>query len=51
MGDEHTCDFEKIKVAAASVSKVNYYDSKYDTKIKRDASHFGLGATLERKRI
>ena len=48
-GDEHTVVFDAIKNAVANISKVNYYDANRDTRVKCDASHNGLGATLEQQ--
>ena len=31
------------------IAQIHYYDSKKDTRVKCDASHSGLGATLEQK--
>ena len=33
----------------ARVAQIHYYDPKKDTRAKCDASHSGLGATLEQK--
>ena len=33
----------------AKIAQVHYYDPKKDTRVKCDASHSGLGATLEQK--
>ena len=38
--------FEEIKKA---VAQIHYYDLKKDNRVKCDASHSGLGATLEQK--
>ena len=46
-GPEYTEVFEKIKQAVANIAKLNYYDPMRDTRIKCDASHGGLGASLE----
>ena len=48
-GDEHTVVFNAIKNAVASISKLNYYNANRDTRFKSDASHNGLGATLEQQ--
>ena len=40
---------DAIKNAVANISKVNYYDANRDTRVKCDASHNGLGATLEQQ--
>ena len=31
----------------AKIAQINYYDPQKDTRVKYDASHIGLGATLE----
>ena len=49
MGDEHTVVFDAIKNAVAKITKLNYYDANRDTRVKCDASHDGLGATLEQQ--
>ena len=41
--------FEEIKKAVAQIAKIHYYDQNKDTRVKCDASHTGLGATLEQK--
>ena len=41
--------FEEIKTAVAGIAQIQYYDPKKETWIKCDASHSGLGATLEQK--
>ena len=46
---EHTVVFDAIKNALANISKVNYYDANRETRVKCDASHNGLGATLEQQ--
>ena len=48
-GDEHTVVFNAIKEAVASITKVHYYDATRETRVKCDASHDGLGATLEQQ--
>ena len=47
--DEHTVVFDAIKTAVANITKVNFYDANRETRVKRDASHDGLGATLEQQ--
>ena len=49
MGDEHTVVFDAIKTAVANLTKENYYDANRETRVKCDASHDGLGATLEQQ--
>ena len=39
-----------IKTAVANITKIHYYDPKRATRVKCDASHSGLGATLEQQR-
>ena len=48
-GDEHTVVFDTIKSAVANISKVHYYDANRVTRVKCDASHNGLRATLEQQ--
>ena len=45
--DKHSVAFEDIKKAVANIALLNYYDPSKQTRIKCDASHSGLGATLE----
>ena len=45
--DEDTVRFDAIKEAVANITKVHYYDANRETRVKCDASHDGLGATLE----
>ena len=49
-GEEHSEIFESIKTAVANITKIHYYDPKMATRVKSDASHNGLGATLEQQR-
>ena len=49
-GEEHSEIFELIKTAGANITKIHYYDPKMATRVKCDASHSGLGATLEQQR-
>ena len=49
MGEEHTVVFNAIKEAVANITKVHYYDANRETRVKCDASHDGLGATLEQQ--
>ena len=46
-GEKHSLIFEKIKTAVANIAQINYYDPQKETRVKCDASHSGLGATLE----
>ena len=48
-GTEHNEVFEEIKKAVANIAKLNYYDPNRDTRVKCDASHSGLGASLEQQ--
>ena len=48
-GPEYTEVFEKIKQAVANIAKLNYYDPIRATRVKCDASHSGLGASLEQQ--
>ena len=48
-GDEYTVVFDAMKNAVANISKVNYHDANRETRVKCDASHSGLGATLEQQ--
>ena len=41
--------FDAIKNAVANISKLNYYDANCETRVICDASHNGLGATLEQQ--
>ena len=48
-GDDHTVVFNAIKEAVANITKVHYYDANRETRVKCEASHDGLGATLEQQ--
>ena len=48
-GPKHSEVFEEIKQAVANIAKLNYYDPNRDTRVKCDASHSGLGASLEQQ--
>ena len=48
-GPEYTDVIEEIKQAVANIAKLNYYDPIRDTRVKWDASHSGLGASLEQQ--
>ena len=41
--------FDAIKNAVANISKLYYYDANRETRVICDASHNGLGATLEQQ--
>ena len=47
--EEHSEIFESIKAAVANITKIHYYDPKLLTRVKCDASHSGLGASLEQQ--
>ena len=49
-GEEHSRTFEEIKTAVARIAQIHYYDPKKETRVKSDASHSGVGATLEQKK-
>ena len=49
-GNEDTVVFDAIKTAVANITKVHYYDANRETRVKCDASHDGLGATLEQQK-
>ena len=42
-------DIRIDKAAVANITKIHYYDSKLLTRVKCDASHSGLGASLEQQ--
>ena len=44
---KHSLIFEEIRKAVAKIAQINYYDPHKDTRVKCDANHSGLGATLE----
>ena len=48
-GTEYTEIIEDIKKAVANIAKLNYYDPAKETRVKCDASHSGLGASLEKQ--
>ena len=49
--EEHSEIFESIKTAVANITKIHYYDPSLDTRVKCDASHSGLGASLEQQNV
>ena len=44
---QHSLAFENFKNAVANIAMINYYNPSRETRVKSDASHSGLGATLE----
>ena len=48
-GPEYTEVFEDIKNAVANIAQLNCYDPVRETRVKCDASHSGLGASLEQQ--
>ena len=49
--EEHSEKFESIKAAVANITKIHYYDPSLATRVKCDASHSGLGASLEQQNV
>ena len=45
--DDHTKAFEKIKQEIINLTENTHFDVKRNTRVKTDASHNGLGASLE----
>ena len=45
--DEHTKAFEELKQQIVNITENNLFDIKRMSRLKTDASHSGLGATLE----
>ena len=45
--DEHTNAFEELKQQIVNITENNHFDIKRMSRLKTDASHGGLGATLE----
>ena len=45
--DEHTKAFEELKQQIVKITENNHFDIKRMSRLKTDASHNGLGATLE----
>ena len=45
--DDHTKAFEKIKEEIVNLTENTHFDVKRKTRVKTDASHNGLGASLE----
>ena len=48
-GPEYTEIFEDIKKVVTNIAKLNYYDPARETRVKCDASHSGLRASLEQQ--
>ena len=44
----HSIAFEKLKAEIVNITENSHFDIKEKTRLKTDASHNGLGATLER---
>ena len=49
--EKHSELFEAIKAAVANITNIHYYDPKLATRVKCDASHSGLGASLEQQKV
>ena len=49
--EKHSEIFESIKAAVANITNIHYYDPKLATRVKCDASHSGLGASLEQQKM
>ena len=47
--NRHSVAFEEIKKAVANIALLNYYNPSKETRVKFDASHSGLGATLDQR--
>ena len=45
--NQHSVAFEDIKKSVANIALLNYYDPSKQTRVKCDASHSDLGATLD----
>ena len=45
--NQHFVAFEETKKAVANIALLNYYKPSKETRVKCDASHSGLGATLD----
>ena len=43
----HSIAFEKLKTETVKITEKSHFDMKEKTRLKMDASHNGLGATLE----
>ena len=44
---QHSVAFEVVKKAVANIAMSNYYNPSRENRVKCDASHSGLGVTLE----
>ena len=49
MGSRIYSMFEGIEKAVTNIAKLEYYDPAKETRVKCDASHSVLGASLEQK--
>ena len=47
MNEEHKKAFEKIKDETVNFAENTHFNVKRNTRVKTDASHNGLGASLE----
>ena len=49
--EKHSEIFELIKATVANITNIHYYDPKLANRVKCDASHSGLGASLEQQKV
>ena len=47
MDDSHTKAFEELKEQIVNLTANNQFELRRESRLKTDASHNGLGATLE----